>query len=77
MKIHPSNGWFHHSELPRVADVLHRVASKEHTRWLERSECKYIQIRMDMRTGDFIMYDRNNVVMSEERVLEMFPELAK
>lgn len=74
MKFH-SNGWIPAFEFPRVADLLHRVATTEHTRWFERSKFKYITLRIDQRTGDFAILDRNNLIVSSDELYEIFPEL--
>ena len=73
MKIH-SNGWYDSHEFPKVADVIHRVASTEHTRWLGHINVKYLMIRVDQRTGDFIILDSDNNKLTHEQLCELFPE---
>lgn len=75
MRQHPENQWFHSSEFLRAATVVHQVATTEHTRHLGFFNCKYLQFRIDQRTGDFIILDRNGVRLDSESIYKMFPEL--
>jgi hypothetical protein len=36
---------------------------------------KYVQIRLDQRTGDFIIRDSENNIVDNDVLYEMFPEL--
>lgn len=75
MKQHHQNGWFHSSEFMRAAEVMHKVATSEHTRWLGRRASKYLQLHVDQRTGDFIIRDFENNIVDNDVLHEMFPEL--
>jgi hypothetical protein len=47
----------------------------EHTRWLGEPACKYVQLYIDQRTGDFIIRDMRGSKLTHEQVYAMFPEL--
>lgn len=67
--------WFHSSEFMKVAAAIHKAATTVHTHWLERSKIKYMSLYIDQRTGDFIVKDRDGEVITQEELLEIFPEL--
>lgn len=71
---HPRNGWFAASGLPRLLEAVLTAAS-EHVRWLKAPDCKYLELRIDMRTGDFIVKNAQGHVCSLEQLQELFPEL--
>lgn len=75
MQQHQTNGWFHASEFARACKVMHRVATQEHTRWLQHPNTKYLMIRVDQRTGDFVFQDQNGGHLTAEQVYSIFPEL--
>ena len=60
----------------RAAAVIHKAATTEHMRWLDKPSCKYVQLYVDQRTGDFIIRSTEGVKLSPEEVYAMFPELA-
>ena len=74
MLQHLRNGWFTNSSLPRFLEAV-RTAAAEHTRWLKQPDCKYIELRIDMRTGDFIVKNAQGHVRTLEQLQELFPEL--
>lgn len=70
------NGWFHSTDLANVAEVIRTTAQSEPTRWLEHGiDCKYIEIRVDMRTGDFILKNAFGDIVSIKTIQAMFPQL--
>ena len=75
MKQHQSNQWFHASEFARACKAIHQAATQEHTRWLGHPNVKYIQIRIDQRTGDFILQDQDGKYLEAEVIYSIFPEL--
>jgi len=75
MKQHTTNQWFHASEFARACKVIHQTATQEHTRWLNYPNVKYIQLRIDQRTGDFIMQNQDGVCLSADEIYTIFPEL--
>ena len=52
-----------------------RRLTQEHTRWLNHPGTKYIQLRIDQRTGDFIVQNQDGVCLSADEVYAIFPEL--
>lgn len=75
MKQYQTNGWFHASEFTRACNVVHQSATTEHTRWLDFPAVKYIMIRVDQRTGDFVFQDQNGGHLDADAVYSIFPEL--
>jgi hypothetical protein len=71
---HPRNGWFANASLPKFIEAV-LVACSEHTRWLKQPDCKYIELRIDMRSGDFIVKNAQGDVRSLEQLRKLFPEL--
>ena len=59
----------------RAAHVIHGAATEEHTRWIGRIDCKYLQLRIDQRTGDFSIRDAEDNIVDNDTLYEMFPEL--
>lgn len=49
-----SNGWYSHKDFTTFAQSL-KVAADKHTAWLGQIDLKYLEVRVDMRTGDFIV----------------------
>lgn len=76
MKQHSTNGWFASSEFIRAATAVHTAAVNEHIRWLGNVGVKYLQFRIDQRTGDFIVLDAHGNVVPNDVLYGMFPELA-
>jgi hypothetical protein len=77
MKQHPQNSWFQASEFPALARLIHKAATEEHMRYLNNKmhQCKYLEVRIDMRTGDFILMDQHGATLVREEVQQLFPEL--
>lgn len=51
--------------LPGLMQLISAAASKG-TKWLNRIDCKYIDIRIDMRSGHFIMRNNQGVEASKD-----------
>lgn len=68
-------GWIDRSEFIRVATEMHRRSTTEHTHWLGSIDCKYLQIRMDQRTGDFLVCTSSGVPLSAYELYHLFPAL--
>jgi hypothetical protein len=51
--------------LPGLMQLISAAAS-EGTRWLQHIECKYIDVRIDMRSGHFILRNNQGVEASKE-----------
>lgn len=49
-----SNGWYSHKDFTEFSQALKASANK-HTAWLDQIDLKYLEVRVDMRTGDFIV----------------------
>lgn len=50
--VSPVNGWVSY-EIFTEAMLLIQKLAQDHTFWLATSELKYVDIRVDMRTGNF------------------------
>lgn len=70
------NGWFHASDLANVANIIRTTAAAEPTRWLEHGiDCKYVEIRVDMRTGDFCLKNAFGELIPDATLFAMFPDI--
>jgi hypothetical protein len=70
------NGWFHNTDLANVAEIIRTTAQSEPCRWLEHGiDCKYVELRVDMRSGDFILKTALGEIISPATLLAMFPRL--
>lgn len=74
---HKMNGWFNRTDLGNAANAIRTTAAAEPGRWLHHGglDCKYVEIRIDMRTGDFVMMNATGARMTNEVILDMFPQL--
>lgn len=72
-----TNGWFCREDFLLAAMVVNQIADTQPTRWLNHGglDCKYVQLRVDMRTGDFCIQNNDGHRMTNEEVLDMFPQL--
>lgn len=80
IRQHKTNGWFLASGFGAVALAIHTTTQHEPTRWLHHGglNCKYVELRIDMRTGDFVICGADqNRRLSNEEVLDMFPMLGE
>lgn len=73
---HRQNRWFHAFQLPEAAIAVAEVARKAPTRWLGVGvHVKYVDIRVDMRTGDFCFIDNEGNRLDDETIEKLFPQL--
>lgn len=79
IRQHKMNGWFLAADFGKVALAIHTTNQHEPTRWLNHGglECKYVELRIDMRTGDFTILGASGNRLSNEAVLDMFPMLGE
>jgi hypothetical protein len=61
------NGWFNSGSLQRLFFHLTQAVN-ERFAWLPRSKCKYLTVRIDMRTGDFLLLDGYGEVLTKEDI---------
>jgi hypothetical protein len=76
MRRNEQNGWFPSSEFLRAAMAIHVAATTQHAHWLGLSRCKYVQLRIDQRTGDFIFQDGDGKMLEPDEIYQLFPSLA-
>ncbi len=69
------NNWFDAADYERATRVIHGVAEDDPSNWLGHSESKYIMVRIDMRTGDFILLDLRGNIIEDEVLYDLFPSL--
>lgn len=73
---HAQNKWFEAGSLYPVVKAIHETARNEPTKWLECGlDCKYVEVRVDMRTGDFCFKNAFGDLLSDADILRMFPSL--
>lgn len=72
MKLYKSlrNGWFHPASLQRL--FFHITQSISNNSWLGISKCKYTTIRIDMRTGSFLVMDSNGDILNDLEIEKLF-----
>lgn len=60
------NGWLPRSAFDRVMEAI--AVNADQLTFLHVSEwsCKYMEVRVDMRTGDFIIKNNHGDVVSDE-----------
>lgn len=78
MHQHKTNQWFCRGDsFLQAAMAVSATARDEPTRWLQHGglDCKYVHLRIDMRTGDFIFLNNEGAKMTNEEILDMFPQL--
>lgn len=76
MRFHPTNRWFHSSEFLRAAHALHAARGTANFMTANRWDCKYIQLYVDQRTGDFIFRTGDGNMLPHDQVYDLFPTLA-
>lgn len=70
------NGWFVRDDFSKVAQAVGEVARTEPTRWVKHGiDCKYVEVRVDMRTGDFCIKNAFGGLVDADTLLAMFPDL--
>jgi hypothetical protein len=64
-----ANNWHEHLELDAlIAAIKHRVGSKPHWHWVRNPDCKYIDIRIDMRDGGWVLLNRDRERISPDQL---------
>jgi hypothetical protein len=67
--------WFDRCSLQRLFFQLSQAVNK-HTAWMPVGiRAKYIQIRIDMRTGDFLIMDQAGEILTEQDLKKLFPDV--
>jgi len=70
------NGWFYAEELVRATTAVSNAIKRSPTNWMKVGiTVKYIQIRIDQRTGDFILQDGYGQPMINDEIYELYPDL--
>jgi hypothetical protein len=65
--------WVNPSELARVMKALYESSTQRHTDWLGHMNTKYLTVRMDMRTGHFIILNNaGERVDGNDEILKKF-----
>ena len=72
---HLSNGWFPARFFAPVTRAIHLAATEEHTHWFNVPKCKYVQLRIDQRSGDFNILNAAGKCLSNEDLRKLFPAL--
>ena len=75
MKFCPINQWISRSEFGRVCRAVHNGVGSLQFMAANLWRCKYIQFRIDQRTGSFLMLDGEGKVLTKAEIYRMFPEL--
>ena len=75
MRHHSSNGWFLSTELVRAVTAIAEAATTVHIHWINYPGTKYVQIRVDQRTGDFVLLDQSGDLLPHDVIYDMFPNL--
>jgi hypothetical protein len=75
MRHHSSNGWFLSTELVRAVTAIAEAATTVHIHWINHPSAKYVQIRVDQRTGDFVLLDQSGDLLPHDVICDMFPNL--
>lgn len=69
------NKWYHRCSLQRLFFTITSAINRN--AWLNVANTKYIEIRIDMRDGAFLIKDSNGELMTEEQVKNLFSVLVK
>lgn len=75
MQFHQANQWFLAREFMRAAQAVHNARSTLNFMDAGLWRCKYVQLYVDQRTGDFIFRDGDGRVLSHDEVYRLFPTL--
>lgn len=59
------NEWFNSGSLQRLFFHITQAVNEKFA-WLPISKCKYLTVRIDMRTGDFLLLDQYGVRLTTE-----------
>lgn len=77
MKKNPLNGWFSRLDIVSFFDWVIRTAIRTPSKWINTPHLKYIDIRVDMRSGDFIVKDMYGKEVPVEDLKKLFPQIFK
>lgn len=75
MNKHPVNGWFSRAHLIDCLKMVAHTALVRPTQWLHAPTLKYVEIRIDMRSDDFIIKDACGKEATVDDLKKMFPRL--
>jgi hypothetical protein len=75
MQFHQANNWFHAAEFPRAAQAVHDACRTMNYMAADLWRCKYVQLYIDQRTGDFIFRDGDGQVLTHDEVYRLYPSL--
>lgn len=62
------NIWENPDTLSKCFDEIKTMICGEGWTWVKNTQCKYIDIRIDMRDGEYILKDRGGNRVSLERI---------
>lgn len=74
------NGWFVGADLGPVMKAIATTARTDPGRWIQADGtigCKYVEVRVDMRTGDFVLKNAFGDLLTFDQINQMFPELGE
>lgn len=66
---HPQNNWFWSNSRERLYSQIYKAIRE--MSWLSLTRAKYLTIRMDMRTGSFLLLDQNGDVLDDESIKKL------
>jgi len=69
------NKWYHRCSLQRLFFTITSAINRN--AWLNVVNTKYIEVRIDMRDGAFLIKDSNGDLMTEEQVKNLLNVLVK
>lgn len=70
------NSWFPASDFPRAAKAITTLGKNPaNQQWMSYPRMKYMQVWVDMRSGDFIILDSEGNIVDDATIAGMFPEL--
>lgn len=76
-----SNVWHDREEFDSVVNTLKELSDENnednHWSWARNTECKYIDIRIDMRDGGFIFMDRTGQRINLDQLKWQYKSLEK
>ena len=72
-----TNGWYLRSDYTAAAQAVFASTGSLSFMTADLWRAKYIQFRIDQRTGSFLMLDGEGTVLTHDEIVRMFPELAE
>lgn len=74
-KMVANNTWHPKSELAHLIDQILRLTEDGNDlSWMRNSNCKYVDIHIDMRDGGFVLMDRERNRISLEQLKWQYSE---